>query len=515
VRMADKDKKKVETKSEKGTEKTTDKSKKEHSDKKSTDKKDTSKKSSSDSKKTDKKDIKKKEIPIVVPSANFDIKQYASRYEGHTLVTRLLFIAERYLEKQGDAYKLTVDALKKGKNTSTYRRLFEKIGNQLGSGYTFEQSWADQLDKAFMTEMEELEAALVNYKNNLLREQQRTCNNKIAELYFQSADFNGAFRTYMRTVENCTTKQHNLDLSQYVIRTSVQMGNFAHVPNYVSKAEDPSGGLLPLLRENPDLAAEFKVALALSYLENSRYTEVARKLSEVAFESAEKLNHMISVEDIAVYAALCGLAEFSRESLKGLYDDSNFQSYLEQAPNVKLMISSFYTSDYAKCLSVLETFKTDLQLDIHMHDHIGNLYEKIRNKALKEYFMPYGSVDLKKMADAFQTTVPLLEKEISKLILSGWINARIDSYNQRLVKREVPLRARTFQKTISSGEEFENNSRAALLRVNLIMNNMTVKPSKFEQRGMGGMGMGMGFPGMGGMGPMMGMPGMAGQGKRF
>jgi hypothetical protein len=37
------------------------------------------------------------------------------------------------------------------------------------------------------------------------------------------------------------------------------MGNFAHVPNYVSKAEDPQGGLLPLLRDNADLQAEFKV----------------------------------------------------------------------------------------------------------------------------------------------------------------------------------------------------------------------------------------------------------------
>lgn len=34
----------------------------------------------------------------------------------------------------------------------------------------------DQLDKAYMTEMEELEAALQNYKNNLLREQQRVCD---------------------------------------------------------------------------------------------------------------------------------------------------------------------------------------------------------------------------------------------------------------------------------------------------------------------------------------------------
>jgi hypothetical protein len=37
------------------------------------------------------------------------------------------------------------------------------------------------------------------------------------------------------------------------------MGNFAHVPNYVTKAEDPQGGLLPLLKENADLQAEFKV----------------------------------------------------------------------------------------------------------------------------------------------------------------------------------------------------------------------------------------------------------------
>jgi len=461
--------------------------------------------------KSDKKKDSKKETPVVVPSPNFDLDKYAAMYEGHTKVSRLLFIAERYQGKQLYSFKLAADALKQGKNTGAYRKLYETLGDKLvkefGAAYKFEQPWADQLDKAFMVEMEELENALQNYKTNLLREQQRVCNNKIAELHFFSGDFNGAFRAYMRTVENCTTKQHNLDLSQFVIRTSIQMGNFAHVPNYVSKAEDPSGGLLPLLRENPDLAAEFKVALGLAHLENSRYASVADKLSEVAFESAEKLRHIVSVDDIAVYTGLCALAEYNRPALKILYDDSNFQTFLEHTPRVKAMLNSFYTSDFAQCLSILETFKNDLQLDIHMHDHIGYLYEKIRNKALKEYFIPYGSVDLQKMATAFQTNVPDLEKEISKLILSGWINARIDSYNQRLVKREIPLRARTFQKTITSGEEFENNSRAAILRVNLITNNMTVKPAKFEGRGQGNVVLGM--PGMGmpmGMGGPMGGP---------
>jgi COP9 signalosome complex subunit 1 len=134
-----------------------------------------SKKSTTASKTSEKKEAvnKKKEIPVVVPSANFDLKNYSEKYVGHTKVTRLLFIAERYAEKQGDAYKLVVDALKSGKNTTAYRKLFEKLGNQLGAGYQFDQPWADVLDKQFMVEMEELENNLVNYKNNLLREQQR------------------------------------------------------------------------------------------------------------------------------------------------------------------------------------------------------------------------------------------------------------------------------------------------------------------------------------------------------
>jgi hypothetical protein len=79
------------------------------------------------------------------------------------------------------------------------------------------------------------------------------------------------------------------------------------------------------------------------------------------------------------------------------------------------------------------------------------------------------------------------------------------------VKREIPLRAKTFQKTISSGDDFENNSRAALLRVNLVLNGMTVKPSSKFDGGGGARGMMMGGPMMGG-----GMPHhMMGGGKRF
>ena len=44
-----------------------------------------------------------------------------------------------------------------------------------------------------------------------------------------------------------------------------------------------------------------------------------------------------------------------------------------------------------------------------------------------QYFSPFSSVDLHRMAAAFNTTVPSLEDELTQLILDGQISARIDS----------------------------------------------------------------------------------------
>lgn len=47
-----------------------------------------------------------------------------------------------------------------------------------------------------------------------------------------------------------------------------------------------------------------------------------------------------------------------------------------------------------------------------------------------QYFGPYRSADLSKMALAFNTTVVQLEDELMQLILDNKISARIDSHNK-------------------------------------------------------------------------------------
>jgi len=104
--------------------------------------------------------------------------------------------------------------------------------------------------------------------------------------------------------------------------------------------------------------------------------------------------------------------------------------------------------------------------------------KKIRNKALIQYFSPFISVDLNTMAAAFNTTVAGLERELSRLIMDNSIQARIDSHNKRLYARTTDQRSATFEKTITMGEEYQENTQSLLLRVNLLRNDFVVKPPR-------------------------------------
>lgn len=462
-------------------------------------------------KEKDQKDTKKEQKSIVVvPSAEFDLNTYISRYEGNTKIARLLFIAERFPEKQVEATKMAVDALKLTKNTTLYKKVFEKVGDKLGTGYTYDSQWADGTDKKAQATNDELEAALNNYKTNLIRKKIRTGHNALGDFHYERGDFSSALRSYIRTQDYCTSNDHIIELCLNVIRVSIAMNNFAHIPNYVEKAET-----------TPDVTdktvfAQLNASYGLAHIENKKYKQAALKFISVAADVSHKFPDIVSPQDVAIYGGLCALAEFDRKELKEkVLDNANFKIYLELLPKLGAMISDFYNSKYASCLAYLDVLKNDLQLDLHLHDHITNLYEKIRSKALVQYFSPYTSVDLNKMAQAFQVSVEDLEKELAKLIMEGerggergssdrvFISARIDSHNKRLYARQTQERRATFDRAIGVGEDFQINTRAMLVRVNLIRNNMIVKPTKFDEG-----------PAGAGAGQRTGEKGKEGKGKR-
>jgi len=324
-----------------------------------------------------------------------------------------------------------------------------------------------------------LELELNTHKTNLIKESIRVGHNELGDFFYNRGDLNSALKCYVKSRDYSTTSKHIIQMCLNVIRVAIEMGNYSHVVNYVSKAEQTDA-----FGANGDkvIIAKFKVCSGLANLENKKYKLAARKLLETTIDIGNNFSEVIAAQDIATYGALCALASFDRQELKKkVIDNLTFRPFLELTPEIRELINDFYASRYASCLKYLDKLKPSVQLDLHLHEHVESLYQKIRNKALVQYFSPFSSIDLKTMADSFNTSVSGLEKELTRLIMDDTIQARIDSHNKRLYAKQSDQRTSTFDKSLQMGQEYQDNTKSMLLRMNLLRNDFQVKPHRVDR----------------------------------
>ncbi|KAL4586051.1 hypothetical protein LXL04_010682 [Taraxacum kok-saghyz] len=372
----------------------------------------------------------------IISGEQLDIEAYAALYTGRTKISRLIFIADKCgnVSMQLEALRMAYDEIKKGENTQLFREVVHKIDGRLGPNYSADSSWMDAVDRRADQRKEKLENELNAYRTNLIKESIRMGYNDFGDFYYSHGALGDAFKNYVRTRDYCTTAKHIIHMCLNAILVSIEMGQFAHVTSYVSKAEQNKNDLDPIT------IAKLQCAAGLAHLEAKKYKHAARKAKVI--------------------------------------DNINFRNFLELVPEVRELIHDFYSSHYASCLDYLGNLKANLMLDIHLHDHLEILYTEIRNKALIQYTHPFVSVDLNMMANAFKTTVVGLQKELEALITDNQIQARIDSHNKILYARHADQRKATFQRVLQTGVEFDRDVRAMLLRANLIKHEFNLKASR-------------------------------------
>jgi len=424
-----------------------------------------------------KSDREKKEIVQVPLPPDFDLESYMSNYSGHTKIERYIFIAEHCQPLAVEATTKALAELKNTNNTGTYRTLAERATEKLGPNFKPDMGWIESTEKRALAQQERLEMELNGFKTNFNKEAIKNGYNELGEFFYNRGDLNAALKAFTRTRDYSTTSKHIIQFCLNVIKVAIEMGNYAHVQNHVTKAE-----------QTPDLTdkltiAKLKICAGLSSLENRKYKVAAKKILETTIDLNNNYNEVIAPQDVAYYGALCSLATFDRADLKKkVIDNITFRSFLELTPELRELINDFYASRYASCLAALDKLKPRLLLDIHLHQHVESLYQKIRSKALIQYFSPFMSVDLNTMAASFNTSVQGLEKELAKLIMEGTIPARIDSHNKRLYARTIEQRTATFERALGMGDEYSDNTQALLLRMNLMRAEISVKPQRQDKQ---------------------------------
>jgi COP9 signalosome complex subunit 1 len=381
---------------------------------------------------------------------DFDLEGYLNNYAGHTKIHRALFISERTKDLEVEALRIALKEIKNTQNTNLYKEVIDGAIEKHGSLFVKDQAWIEAVEKKAQQQNDRLEQELNGYRTNLIKESIRMGHNDLGDFHYGRGDLNSALKCYVRTRDYCTTSKHIVTMCLNVIMVSVEMGNYAHVLNYVNKAEQ-----LPELQDagyDPVVLAKLKVCAGLAHLNSRKYKVAARRFLDTTFDLGHQFNEVLSPQDVAIFGGLCALAVFDRSELKSkVLDNASFKNFLELVPQVRELITDFYNSRYASCLNYLQQLRPELELDIYLHEHVESLYQKIRNKAIVQYFSPFISVDLNTMAQAFNTDVASLEKELSSLILENSIQARIDSHNKILYARTTNERCNTFERALRTG----------------------------------------------------------------
>jgi COP9 signalosome complex subunit 1 len=117
-------------------------------------------------------------------------------------------------------------------------------------------------------------------QTNLIKESIRMGYNDMGDFFYAHGNLSDAFKSYIRTRDYCTTSKHIVQMCMNVILVSIELGQFTHVLNYVSKAEQTPDLL------DPTIVAKLRAAAGLAYMETRKYKLAARKVSRIEFHSS-------------------------------------------------------------------------------------------------------------------------------------------------------------------------------------------------------------------------------------
>ncbi|XP_021493134.1 COP9 signalosome complex subunit 1 isoform X1 [Meriones unguiculatus] len=436
------------------------------------------------------------DVNYVVENPTLDLEQYAASYSGLMRIERLQFIADRCPPLRVEALKMALSFVQRTFNVDMYEEIHRKLSEATRSPCRelqnapdaipesavepppLDTAWVEATRKKALLKLEKLDTDLKNYKGNSIKESIRRGHDDLGDHYLDCGDLSNALKCYSRARDYCTSAKHVINMCLNVIKVSVYLQNWSHVLSYVSKAEStPEIAEQRGERDSQTQAilTKLKCAAGLAELAARKYKQAAKCFLLASFDHCD-FPELLSPSNVAVYGGLCALATFDRQELqRNVISSSSFKLFLELEPQVRDIIFKFYESKYASCLKMLDEMKDNLLLDMYLAPHVRTLYTQIRNRALIQYFSPYVSADMHKMAAAFNTTVAALEDELTQLILEGLINARIDSHSKILYARDVDQRSTTFEKSLLMGKEFQRRAKAMILRAAVLRNQIHVK----------------------------------------
>ena len=321
-------------------------------------------------------------------------------------------------------------------------------------------------------------------------------NEDLGQHYHQIGDQVSASKAYTRMRDYCTTPTHIASMFLKITNVAIERGDWLSVQSNVQRLRNLQSKPEEQMKNKPKMSA----ALGLSQLHLDAYSDAANSFLSTESTLGDSYNEVISPNDVAVYGGLCALASMDRNELqRKVLDNTSFRNFLELEPHIRRAISFFCSSKFRPCLEILEAYRADYLLDIHLQRHINILISRIRTKSIQQYVVPFNRVTLDSMAKVFAPAAVAGEplptnanssfvKELIRLIEDGTLDGRIDLEKMVLVSNQIDLRTEVQAAALESLESYTREAHLRLLRTNIIRAGLEVRPPADQNAGAGAKG---------------------------
>lgn len=424
----------------------------------------------------------------------FELESYIANYTGKTKFDRLYLIGTCSTHLSTEALKAAIAEAKSGKDVLRYERAITALADVAPNESEAKRdiAWVEHMNKVVKAETDRLEHELKGYKNNLIKESIRMGNEDLGQHYHQIGDLVNASKAYTRMRDYCTTPTHIASMLLKIINVAIERGDWLSVQSNVQRLRNLQSKPEEQARNQPKMSA----ALGLSQLHLDSYLDAATSFISIEPTLGDSYNEVMSSNDVAVYGGLCALASMDRNELqRRVLDNNSFRNFLELEPHIRRAISFFCNSKFRPCLEILEAYRTDYLLDIHLQKHVNTLFSRIRTKSIQQYLVPFSRVTLDSMAKIFAPAVVAGEplptdtnspfvQELIRLIEDGTLDARIDLEKMVLVSNQTDLRTEVQAAALESLESYTQEAHLRLLRTNIIRAGLEVRPPADARRGM-------------------------------
>jgi COP9 signalosome complex subunit 1 len=252
-------------------------------------------------------------------------------------------------------------------------------------------------------------------------------NEDLGKHYQEVGELGKAFEAYSRMRADAASQKQIIDVSKHIIEVAIEQRNWLAVTSNVQKIKQ----IQSTPEEEKTMQPYLCAAEGLALMDEGKFYSAALSFLRTDAGMGASCNTFISPNDVAVYGGLCALASMERSELnKSVLENSNFRTYLELEQHIRKAITFFVNSRYTECLNILESYRADYLLDIHLRKHVDLLYYLVRSKSIVQYFIPFSCVTLDSLNQAFAAPGDAIDKELVLMINSKDLDARIDTQNR-------------------------------------------------------------------------------------